>query len=75
MATKPTPAPDGVKRPNPRPRVFSRSTVLPSAGIGLITAVLAAQESAPLPIAVVVGIAVALVVIGMIALKRGFYGD
>lgn len=77
MATKPTPAADEAKQPRPRPRqrVFSRSTVLPAAGIGLITLVLAAQEHAPFLVAVVVGVVVALVVIGMIALKRGFYGD
>lgn len=68
MATKPT---ADVKRP----RIFSRSTVLPATGIGLITLILAAQEHASFPIAVVVGVAVTLVVIGMIALKRAFYGD
>ena len=71
MATKPTA--DSVKRP--RPRILSRSTVLPAAGIGLITLILAVQEKAPFLIAVVVGVAVTLVVIGMIALKRAFYGD
>lgn len=61
-------------RPRPRPRVFSRSTVLPAAGIGLITLILAMQEDASFPIAVVVGVAVTLVVIGMIAARRAFYG-
>ena len=71
MATKPTADADDAKRP----RIVSRSTVLPAAGIGLITVILAAQEHAPFPIAVVVGVVVTLVVIGMIALKRAFYGD
>ncbi|HEV2347108.1 MAG TPA: hypothetical protein VGS97_23620 [Actinocrinis sp.] len=71
MATKPTA--NDVKRP--RPRVLSRSTVLPATGIGVITVILAAQEHAPFPIAVVVGVVVTLAVIGMIALKRAFYGD
>jgi hypothetical protein len=71
MATKPSAS--DVKRP--RPRVLTRSTVLPAAGIGVITLILAMQEKASFPIALVVGVAVALVVVGMIALKRGFYGD
>jgi hypothetical protein len=71
MATKP-PAGD-VKRT--RARVLTRSTLLPAAGIGVITLILALQEKASFAIAVVVGVAVALVVVGMIALKRGFYGD
>ena len=64
---------DDVKRP--RPRILTRPVVLPAAGIGVITLILALQEHASFPIAVVVGIAVTLVVIGMIALKRAFYGD
>lgn len=69
MATKPAAA-----EPK-RPRIFSRSTVPPALGIGLITAILAVQEHAPFPVGVIVGVAVAGVVIGMIALKRAFYGD
>jgi uncharacterized membrane protein len=60
---------------SPRPRVLSRSTVLPAAGIGLVTALLAAQEHAPAVGAVVAGVAVAFVVIGMIALKRVYRGE
>lgn len=73
-AVKPTA--DDPERPQsrPRPRVLSRSTVLPAAGIGLITLVLAMQDGASFPIAVVVGAAVTLVVIGMIAARRAFYG-
>lgn len=83
MATKPTAdrasdaersSPQPRPRP-PRPPVFTRSTVLPAAGIGLVTLILAAQEGASIPIAIVVGVAVAAVVVGMIALKRAFYGD
>ena len=69
MATKPAAA------DSKRPRVLTRSTVLPALGIGLVTALLAVQEHAPLPVGVVVGLAVAGVVIGMIAIKRAFYGD
>lgn len=82
MATKPTAVKSGgttkstakdVKRP--RPPILTRAVVLPAVGIGLITLLLAMQEDASFPIALVVGVAVALVVIGMIALKRAFYGD
>lgn len=58
-----------------RPRLLTRSIVLPALGIGLITAILAVQEHAPFLVGIVVGAAVAGVVIGMIALKRAFYGD
>jgi len=58
-----------------RPRLLTRSTVLPAFGIGLITAFLADQEHAPFPVGVIVGFVVTGVVIGMIALKRAFYGD
>ena len=64
--TKPTAA--DAKRS--RPGVFSRPIVLPAVGIGAVTLILAMQENASFPIALVVGVAVALVVIGMIALKR-----
>ncbi len=69
MATKP--AADGAKRP----RILTRSTVLPAFGVGLITAFLADQEHAPFPVGLIVGVVVAGAVIGMIALKRAFYGD
>jgi hypothetical protein len=69
MATKPAPA------DAERPRVLTRSLVLPACGIGLVTAILAVQEHAPLLVGIVVGVAVALVVVGMIAVKRAFYGD
>ena len=69
MATKPAAAKTS------RPRILTRSTVLPALGIGLVTAILAAQERAPIGVGVVVGLTVAGVVIGMIALKRAFYGD
>jgi hypothetical protein len=69
MATKPAAA------DTKRPRILTRSIVLPALGIGLITAILAVQEHAPFLIGVIVGLAVAGVVIGMIALKRAFYGD
>jgi hypothetical protein len=88
MATKPTavkstvkstgttkPTANDVQRSRPRPRILSRAVMLPAAGIGLITLILAMQEGAPFPIALVVGVAVAFVVVGMIALKRAFYGD
>ncbi len=58
-----------------QPPLFSRSTVAPAAGVGLVVAILATQEHAPLPVAAIVAVAVTLVVIGMIALKRAFRGD
>ena len=69
MATKPA------AEQRKRPRILTRSTVLPAFGIGLITAFLADQEHAPFPVGVIVGLAVACVVIAMIAIKRAFYGD
>ncbi|HEU5356788.1 MAG TPA: hypothetical protein VFU65_20130 [Actinocrinis sp.] len=69
MATKPAAA------ATKRPRILTRSTVLPAFGIGLITVLLAVQEHAPFLIGIVVGLAVVGVVIGMIALKRAMYGD
>jgi hypothetical protein len=81
-AAQNTPAPSGPAKngaardtPAERPRVFARSTVVPALGIGLITALLAAQEHAPFPVVLIVACVVALVVVGMIALKRAFYGD
>jgi hypothetical protein len=71
--TKPTAA-DG-KRPRRRLQVFTRPVVLPAAGIGLVTLILAMQEGASFLIALVVGVAVTFAVIGMIAFKRAFYGD
>ena len=73
MATKPEapgPGPEGE-----RPRILSSSTVLPAAGIGVIAALLAAQEHAPWSVGIVVAVVVTLAVIGMIAFKRAFYGD
>jgi len=58
-----------------RPRLLTRTTLLPAAGIGLVTALLAAQQHAPAGAAVVVGVTVALVVVGMIALRRGYRGE
>jgi hypothetical protein len=58
-----------------RPRVLSRSTVAPAAGIGVIAAIIAAQEHAPWSVSVIVAVTVPLVVVGMIALKRAFHGD
>lgn len=69
MATKP------VVEERKRPRILTRSTVLPAFGIGLITAFLADQEHAPFPVGAVVGFVVAGIVIAMIAIKRTFYGD
>ena len=69
MATKP------VAAATKRPRLMTRSNVLPALGIGLITAILAVQEHASFVIGIVVGLAVAGVIIGMIAVKRAFYGD
>lgn len=62
-------------RSRSRQNLFSRSVALPAAGIGLVTLILAMQENASFPVAGVVGVAVTFVVIGMIALKRAFYGD
>jgi fatty acid desaturase len=62
-------------QPRQRPRILSRSTVLPAAGIGVVAAIVAVQDGAPWPVAVVVAVTVALVVIGMLAIKRGLYGD
>ncbi|MGH3416551.1 MAG: hypothetical protein ACRDVE_16340 [Actinocrinis sp.] len=56
-------------------RILTKATLGPAGGIGLIVAFLAVQEHAGFAVGVVVGVVVAAVVVGMIALKRTFYGD
>ncbi len=71
-AAKPAPAPAAKPR---RAKILTRSTLGPALGIGVIVAFLAGPGHAPLAISVLVGLVVAAVVVGMIAVKRTFYGD
>ena len=60
-------------RPRPEyPRTTLRKNVGPAAGVGLIAAVIAAQEGAGALGAVAVAVAITLVIVGMLALKRRF---
>lgn len=60
-------------RPQPEyPRTTPRKNVGPAAGVGLIAAVIAAQEGAGALGAVAVAVAITLVIVGMLALKRRF---
>jgi hypothetical protein len=59
----------------PRPdylRTTLRKDVGPAAGIGVVAAIIAAQEGAGALGAVAVAIAITLVIAGMLALKRRF---
>jgi hypothetical protein len=65
-------------RPGRPGRVLSRQwltgTAAPAAAAGVIAAVVAMQEGADLPIALVVVVTITGAIIGMISLKRGLYG-
>lgn len=74
-AAKSTAKPAPAAAARPRAKILTRSTLGPALGIGVIVAFLAGQENAPVAISVVVGVVVAAVVVGMIAMKRTFYGD
>lgn len=59
----------------PRPdylRTTLRKDVGPAAGVGVVAAIIAAQEGAGVLGAIAVAIAIALVIVGMLALKRRF---
>ncbi|HEU5333433.1 MAG TPA: hypothetical protein VFU73_11720 [Actinocrinis sp.] len=60
-------------RPRPDyPRTTLRKDVGPAAGVGIVAAIIAAQEGAGALGAVAVAIAIAGVIVGMLALKRRF---
>ena len=52
-----------------------RANALPSAGVGAVMGVLAGTEGAPWWIALVMALVGAGAVLGMLALKKAFYGD
>lgn len=59
----------------PRPeylRTTLRKDVGPAAGIGVVAAIIAAQEGAGVLGTLAVAVAIALVIVGMLALKRRF---
>jgi cobalamin biosynthesis Mg chelatase CobN len=58
-----------------RPSLSMRTTVLPSAGVGVIVLIIAMQEGAPFWVAALVGVLIAGAIIGMLAIKRGLYGN
>ena len=58
-----------------RPSLALRTSILPSAGVGVIVLVIAMQEGAPFWVAAVVGVLIAGAIVGMLALKRGLYGN
>lgn len=53
---------------------FARTVVAPALGVGAVAGLVAAKEGAAAWIALVAGLVVAGLVVGMIALKRGLYG-
>ena len=55
----------------PRPD-YLRTTLGPAAGIGVVAAIIAAQEGAGVVGTLAVAIAITLVIVGMLALKRRF---
>jgi len=55
----------------PRPD-YLRTTLGPAAGVGVVAAIIAAQEGAGALGAVAVAVAITLVIVGMLALKRRF---
>ena len=58
-----------------RPSLSLRTSILPSAGVGVIVLILSMQEGAPFWVAAVVGVLIAAAIVGMLALKRGLYGN
>lgn len=54
------------------PRTTLRKDVGPAAGVGVVAAIIAAQEGAGVLGSVAVAIAIALVITGMLVLKRRF---
>lgn len=58
-----------------RPSLALKTSVLPSAGVGVIVLIIAMQEGAPFWVAVLVGALIAVAIVGMLALKRGLYGN
>ena len=66
--------------PSPKPRPTSphrarlRADLLPAAGVGAIMGFLAGNEGSGIGVAIVVGVVGCGVVLGLLALKRAFYG-
>ncbi|HEY3871543.1 MAG TPA: hypothetical protein VGM10_24490 [Actinocrinis sp.] len=58
-----------------RPSLALWTSVAPSAGVGVIVLIIAMQEGAPFWVAALVGVLIAAAIIGMLALKRGLYGN
>lgn len=51
-----------------------RADLLPAAGVGAIMGFLAENEGSGIGVAIVVGVVGCALVLGMLALKRAFYG-
>lgn len=73
MPTKPSAPADPAGEPA-RPARILRGDLAPSAGVGAIMGFLAATEGAGAGYGTVIGVIGCLVVLGMLALKRAFYG-
>lgn len=72
MPTKPS-APADAERSAPATRSV-RTDLAPSAGVGAIMGFLAATEGAGAGYGAVIGVVGCAAVLGMLALKRAFYG-
>ena len=68
------PSPDMDPQPSPERRSGLRADLLPAAGVGAIMGFLAEQEGSGIGVAVVVGVVGCGVVLGLLALKKIFYG-
>ena len=70
----PSPDPDPPQEsPQHRPGLL-RANLLPAAGVGVLMGVLAEQEGSGIAVAVVVAVTGCGVVLGLLALKKIFYG-
>jgi hypothetical protein len=68
------PQPSRSPQPLPEQRGGLRADLPPAAGVGAIMGVLAGQQGSGIGVAVVVGVVGCGVVLGLLALKRIFYG-
>lgn len=64
-------AADGAQNPGSS---FLKSTLLPSAGCGVLLALVAVQEGADLAVGVLMAVCMTGVIVGMIKLKKAMYG-
>jgi len=70
-----SPAPTDPSGRPARPPRLQRADLAPSAGVGAIMGFLAATEGAGAAYGTVIGVVGCVAVLGMLALKRAFYGS